>query len=124
MTQQGEKAIEIIKAVRSFEYFTVKQVQNITGIPYSTANTIIGLMHRFRAVLVTGKIKGTVKYKISSDAVQVVKREFNEVIKPIYNKREKSNFDCGIVYVEKANVAGLGNSFLKRIDSLLSEVRV
>ncbi|MEY0432108.1 hypothetical protein AB7V88_20215 [Providencia rettgeri] len=123
MTQQGKNAIEIIKAVRGLEYFTTKQAQNITGIPYSTASYIISLMRKFSAVSVVGKSKGTLKYKTSPDAVQIVKREFTEVFKPAPKKIDDEIVGRGMVYVEKANVQGMGSAFLKRMDSLLSEVR-
>ena len=124
MTQQGKNAIEIIKAVRGFDYFTTKQAQNITGIPYSTASYIINLMRRFAAVSVVGKSKGTLRYKVSPDAVQIVKREFTEVFKAAPKKIDDEIVGRGMVYVEKANVQGMGSAFLKRMDSLLSEVRV
>ncbi|MEY0218466.1 hypothetical protein AB7W63_05580 [Providencia rettgeri] len=123
MTQQGKNAIEIIKAVRGFEYFTTKQAQNITRIPYSTASYIISLMRKFSAVSVVGKSKGTLRYKVSPDAVQIVKREFTEVFKPESKKIDDEIVGRGMVYVEKANVQGMGSAFLKRMDSLLSEVR-
>ncbi|MCL0010352.1 hypothetical protein MKU80_004830 [Providencia rettgeri] len=79
-------------------------------------------MRKFSAVSVVGKSKGTLKYKISPDAVQIVKREFTEVFKPAPKKIDDEIVGRGMVYVEKANVQGMGSAFLKRIDSLLSEV--
>lgn len=122
MTPRCEKAVEIIKAVGGLDFFTIKQVQNITGIPYPTANPIIRDMHRIKAVSVVGKIKSTVRYKVSHDAVKIVMREFN--VAPVYTKRKKSEFECGIKFVDKANVSGMGNPMLMKFDSLLSGVRV
>lgn len=121
MTPKCEKAIEIINAVSGLDSFTIKQVQNITGIPCPTANPIIRQMHRLKAVLVVGKIKSTVRYKVSHDAVKIVMREFN--VAPVYTKRKKSEFECGIKFVDKANVSGMGNPMLMKIDSLLKGVR-
>lgn len=124
MTQQGERAIDVINAVSGFEYFTAKKATSLTGMSRSYVSFILGIMHKFGAITVVGKIGGTVKYQVSRNAIQIIENSFTEIFKQSHCVRGNEPLGTGMVIVDRANVHGMGNPLLRKLDTLLSGVRV
>ncbi|MEQ5327043.1 hypothetical protein, partial [Proteus sp. fly-1008] len=73
-------------------------------------------------------------YKVKSDSITTLRQQYerecleNMPVKPklapVKEPKVSTKTKCGIKFVDKASVSGMGNPMLMKFDSLLSGVRV
>ena len=119
--------INIITSVRDFDSFTNKTVQSTTGLSPAFSRVLLAELHHLKAISIIGKRANEPFYQVSDNAIQIIKSQVivgsSGIKNSVKGRKEINDFPCRAVTVDKANVSGMGNSFLKLFDSLLTGVR-
>ncbi|MEY0513129.1 hypothetical protein AB7315_06950 [Providencia manganoxydans] len=124
-TFEAIKSAEIINAVSHLSSFTTKQAVVLSAVEQSITVTLIKKMNKVGAISVIGKKRGGVyEYKLAKNALDIINEKFNKPQITLAKDNSIQDFKCEMRVVEKANVAGMGCLYLKRLDQLLSGVRV
>lgn len=129
---------QVIVVGRNYSEFTHKHVALELGIRLNDAGRILSKLHDMGCLTITGKRRNEYSrmfniYKVKSDSIttlrQQYEREYLENIPvkpklvPVKKQKTPEKPKCGIKFVDKANVSGMGNPMLMKIDSLLKGVR-
>ncbi|WP_068445089.1 hypothetical protein [Providencia heimbachae] len=119
--------INIITSVRDFDSFTSKTVQSTTGLSPTFSRALLAELHQIKAISIAGKRANEPFYQVSDNAIQIIKSQTvidnSGIQNSVKGRKEINDFPCRAVTVDKADVSGMGNSFLKLFDSLLTGVR-
>ncbi|WP_369427166.1 hypothetical protein [Providencia sp. PROV236] len=123
-TFEAIKSAEIINAVSHLSSFTTKQAVALSAVEQSITVTLIKKMNKAGAISVIGKKRGGVyEYKLAKNALDIINEKFNKPQITLAKDNSIQDFKCEMRVVEKANVAGMGCLYLKRLDQLLAGVR-
>lgn len=136
--EQYRTYARVIVVGRNYNEFTYKHVALELGIRLNDAGRILSKLHDMGCLVITGKRRNDYSkminiYKVKSDSITTLRQKYesecldNMPIKPklapIKKKKAQEKSRCGIKFVDKANVSGMGNPMLMKIDSLLKGVR-
>lgn len=142
MTEEQYKTYaQVIVVGREYISFNHNTISSVMGLTPHRAGSVIKKLLELKCIkrIKTEQRKRTRpidSYAIKHDAITRLRNRYEkERLANLPVKSEKSpvakkprkimnDFLCGPVFVKKANTAGMGNSMLMRLDSLLSEVRV
>lgn len=102
--------------------FTIRTLQSLIGAPRAQMDSVIKTLISIRAFKKMEQSNRGALYAVSDDAIQKVKYYIN-ADKEVNQLPQVDDLGDGLVWVEKANVKGMGNSLLKRFDKLLSGLR-
>ncbi|QIC15375.1 hypothetical protein G3341_06470 [Providencia vermicola] len=122
-TFEAIRSAEIISAVSHLSSFTTKRAAALSSVNQSMVITLVKKMNKVGAISVVGKRCGVNEYKVSKNALEIIDEKFNEPQVTLAKDNSIQDFKCEMRVVEKANVAGMGCLYLKRLDRLLAGVR-
>ncbi len=126
------RCIEVIRTVRDLEAFSNRHIEIMLGYEQSTARDTINSMMRIGCVSHIGKMKSqyTTKlvnhYQVDPMAITKLKIARGKDTEPAMKanpEKDKDDFLCGLKFVKKANVVGMGISYLNGLDQMLAGVR-
>ncbi|QKD69730.1 DUF1828 domain-containing protein [Proteus terrae subsp. cibarius] len=139
MTEEQYKTYaKAIVIGRNYSEFTYKHVSLELGIRLNDAGRILNKLHDMGCLTITGKRRNEYSrmfniYKVKSDSITTLRQQYereyleNMPVKPklvpVKKQKTPEKPKCGIKFVDKANVSGMGNPMLMKIDSLLKGVR-
>lgn len=117
-----ELLVKVVVAARGFAICTTKQLTAAIGITNPPVSVLARQCQNIGALKKVGMRNGAAMYAASDNAIQIIKSACDE--------EEDDIFDYGrddmagmMKVVDKANVKGMGNRGLKRLDYLLKGVR-
>lgn len=126
MKEEQTKLIEFIQGVRDYDTFYIQLAKSALYISDWECRKRMSTLYGIGAIK---PVRGSkTKYVVADNAIQLIvnsQREVDKKSKPKVVKKVDRfyDFDCSMVVVSKANVADMGNPFLKLFDSLLTGVR-
>ncbi|MCW2254056.1 hypothetical protein M2263_000147 [Providencia alcalifaciens] len=123
-TFEAIKATEIINAISHLPFFTAKRATALSNVNPSIITPLVKMMNKYGVISVVGKRSGVCEYKAAKNALEIIDKKFPKEPDIPVNENCNKDFKCEMRVVKKANVQGMGCPHLKRIDSLLSGVRV
>lgn len=117
-----ENAITIIKSVRHLELFDTKTAFAVTGLTINQCRETIMHLKKIGAIDKYGDSER--KFVVCDNAIQLIKSyaDDREEVKIVKRKMRELKARP-MKLVDKANVSGMGNPMLMKIDSLLKGVR-
>ncbi|ENT8826152.1 hypothetical protein ACFGB1_000923 [Proteus mirabilis] len=139
--EQYKNYANVIVAVREFISFNHKTISSVVGLTPHRSGTVIRKLLEFKCIREVGSERGSGtkmirNYAVRDDAITRLRMQFERerlANLPLFPKAKKveakkprkvlDDFMCGLSFVDKANVAGMGNPMLMKIDSLLKGVR-
>lgn len=120
---QIENAITIIKSVRHLELFDTKTALLMTGLTINQCRETIAVLKKIGAIDKYGD--SARKFVVCDNAIQLIKSYADDRAEvKIVRQKAREYKSRPMKFVDKANVAGMGNPMLGKFDSLLSGVRV
>lgn len=142
MTEEQYRAYaQVIVVGREFISFNHNTISAVTGLTPARVGTILRKLLAFQCVehVETKSRKRTRpinNYAVTDDAITRLRSQFEKerlANLPLFPKAKKieakkprkvlDDFMCGLLFVDKANVSGMGSHLLKRLDALIMEVR-
>ena len=138
--EQYQLYSRVIVASREFNDFTNKHIESAVGIRPLYLGRIITKLVEFGCFDRVGTRKNIDRrivnvYQVNSHAITKLRNQYDKEIrenlpqkpkgrtKKVSGKSEENEFMSGIRFVDQANVEGMGNPMLMKIDSLLKGVR-
>lgn len=145
--EQYKNYVNVIVAVREFISFNHKTISSVVGLTPHRSGTVIRKLFEFKCIREVSSERGSGtkmirNYAVRDDAITRLRMQFErerranlpvfpkvkkaEEIEPKQPKQPKQqgdDFKCRLKFVDKANVSGMGNPMLMKIDSLLKGVR-
>lgn len=117
-----ENAITIIKSVRQLELFDTKTAFSVTDLTINQCRETIMHLKKIGAIDKYGDSER--KFFVCDNAIQLIKSyaDDREEVKIVKRKMRELKARP-MKFVDKANVSGMGNPMLIKIDSLLKGVR-
>lgn len=143
--EQYKNYANVIVAVREFISFNHKTISSVVGLTPHRSGTVIRKLLEFKCIREVSSERGSGtkmirNYAVRDDAITRLRMQFErerranlpvfpkvkkaEETEPKQPKQQDDDFKCGLKFVEKTNVSGMGNPMLMKFDSLLSGVRV
>ncbi|OAH94544.1 hypothetical protein AZH52_03010 [Proteus mirabilis] len=139
--EQYKNYANVIVAVREFISFNHKTISSVVGLTPHRSGTVIRKLLEFKCIREVSSERGSGtkmirNYSVRDDAITRLRMQFERERRanlPVFPKAKKSeekepkqqddDFKCRLKFVDKANVSGMGNPMLMKIDSLLKGVR-
>ncbi len=139
--EQYRTYARVIVVGREFISFNHNTISAVTGLTPARVGTILRKLLAFQCVehVETKSRKRTRpinNYAVTDDAITRLRSQFEKerlANLPLFPKAKKieakkprkvlDDFMCGLLFVDKANVSGMGSHLLKRLDALIMEVR-
>lgn len=142
--EQYKNYANVIVAVREFISFNHKTISSVVGLTPHRSGTVIRKLLEFKCIREVSSERGSGtkmirNYAVRDDAITQLRMQFERGRRanlPIFPKAKKSedkepkqpkqqddDFKCRLKFVDKADVSGMGNPMLMKIDSLLKGVR-
>ena len=139
--EQYRTYARVIVVGREFISFNHNTISSVTGLTPARVGTILRKLLAFKCVehVETKSRKRTRpinNYAVTDDAITRLRSQFEKerlANLPLFPKAKKveakkprkvlDDFMCGLLFVDKANVSGMGSHLLKRLDALIMEVR-
>ncbi|HGW3687172.1 TPA: hypothetical protein ACNHZZ_001472 [Proteus mirabilis] len=142
--EQYKNYANVIVAVREFISFNHKIISSVVGLTPHRSGTVIRKLLEFKCIREVSSERGSGtkmirNYAVRDDAITRLRMQFERERRanlPVFPKAKKSeekepkqpkqqddDFKCRLTFVDKANVSGMGNPMLMKIDSLLKGVR-
>ncbi len=142
--EQYKNYADVIVAVREFISFNHKTISSVVGLTPHRSGTVIRELLEFKCIREVSSERGSGtkmirNYAVRDDAITRLRMQFERERRanlPVFPKVKKADeeepkqlkeqtddFKCGLKFVEKADVSGMGNPVLMKIDSLLKGVR-
>lgn len=139
--EQYRTYAQVIVVGREFISFNHNTISAVTGLTPARVGTILRKLLAFKCVehVETKSRKRTRpinNYAVTDDAITRLRSQFEKerlANLPLFPKAKKieakkprkvlDDFMCGLLFVDKANVSGMGSHLLKRLDALIMEVR-
>ncbi|MCI9729398.1 hypothetical protein JNG78_16975 [Proteus mirabilis] len=139
--EQYRNYANVIVAVREFTSFNHKTISSVVGLTPHRSGTVIRKLLEFKCIREVSSESGSGtkmirNYAVRDDAITRLRSQFEKerlANLPLFPKAKKveakkprkvlDDFMCGLSFVDKANVSGMGNPMLMKIDSLLKGVR-
>ncbi|MFS3627191.1 hypothetical protein ACK6S7_17265 [Proteus mirabilis] len=139
--EQYKNYANVIVAVREFISFNHKTISSVVGLTPHRSGTVIRKLLEFKCIREVSSERGSGtkmirNYAVRDDAITRLRSQFEKerlANLPLFPKAKKveakkprkvlDDFMCGLSFVDKANVSGMGNPMLMKIDSLLKGVR-
>lgn len=142
--EQYKNYANVIVAVREFISFNHKTISSVVGLTPHRSGTLIRKLLEFKCIREVSSERGSGtkmirNYAVRDDAITRLRMQFErerranlpvfpkikkaEEIEPEQPKQQDDDFKCRLKFVDKANVSGIGNPMLMKIDSLLKGVR-
>ncbi len=142
--EQYKNYANVIVAVREFTSFNHKTISSVVGLTPHRSGTVIRKLLEFKCVREVSSERGSGtkmirNYAVRDDAITRLKMQFErerranlpvfpkvkkaEETEPKQPKQQDDDFNCRLKFVDRANVSGMGNPMLMKIDSLLKGVR-
>ncbi len=148
-----QQCIEIIKAGRQFDTFNTNHLKSVCGYHKLLSRRMliilveIGCVKYLGETKINGKGHATSQYQVTPYAITKLKRSIEKerqekerqqaikakakikskpptkIKKVVEIKTQESDLGCGYKVVKKANVKGMGISYLNGLDQMLAEVR-
>lgn len=115
-----ENAITIIKSVRHLDAFDTKTALSLTDLTIYQCRETMTNLKKIGAIANYGC--SARKFIVCDNAIQLIKSyaDTRAVVRVVKRKSRESP----LKFVDKADIAGMGNPMLMKFDSLLSGVRV
>lgn len=126
------RCVEVIRTVRDLDAFSNRHIEMMLGYEQSVARCTIFSLLRIGCIERVGKMRSpyTPKlvdhYEIHPMAITKLKTARGKDTDPVVKEKpenDKDDFLCGLRFVKKANVAGMGVSYLNGLDQILAGVR-
>ncbi|HDS6395855.1 TPA: hypothetical protein QH549_000339 [Proteus mirabilis] len=142
--EQYKNYANVIVAVREFTSFNHKTISSVVGLTPHRSGTVIRKLLEFKCIREVGSERGSGtkmirNYAVRDDAITRLRMQFErerranlpvfpkakkaEEKKPKQIKEQTDDFKCRLKFVDKADVSGMGNPMLMKIDTLLKGVR-
>lgn len=142
--EQYKNYANVIVAVREFISFNYKAISSVVGLTPHRSGTVIRKLLEFKCIREVSSERGAGtkmirNYAVRDDAITRLRMQFERERRanlPVFPKAKKSeekepkqpkqqddDFKCRLKFVDKADVSGMGNPMLMKIDSLLKGVR-
>ncbi|HGN0014076.1 TPA: hypothetical protein ACXN03_000720 [Proteus mirabilis] len=142
--EQYKNYANVIVAVREFISFNHKTISSVVGLTPHRSGTVIRKLLEFKCIREVSSERGSGtkmirNYAVRDDAITRLRMQFERERRanlPVFPKAKKAeeaelkqpkqqddDFKCRLKFVDKANVSGMGNPMLMKIDSLLKGVR-
>ncbi|WP_272582515.1 hypothetical protein [Providencia sp. PROV257] len=148
-----QQCIEIIKAGRQFDTFNTNHLKSVCGYHKLLSRRMliilveIGCVKYLGETKINGKGHATSQYQVTPYAITKLKRAIErerqekerqqaikakakikskpptKIKKIVEIKTQEPDLECGYKVVKKANVKGMGISYLNGLDQMLAEVR-
>lgn len=117
-----ENAITIIKSVRNLEAFDTKTALLMTGLTINQCRETISTLKKIGAIRKCGDRAR--KFVVCDNAIQLIKSYADDRAEVKIVRQKAREFKARpMKFVDRANVSGMGNPMLMKIDSLLKGVR-
>ena len=117
-----ELLIKVVVTARGFTMCTTKQLTAPIGITNPSVGVLVRQCQTIGALKKVGMRNGAAVYTVSDNAIQLIKSACDDEVDDIFDYG-RDDMDGMMKVVEKANVKGMGNRGLKRLDYLLKGVR-
>lgn len=117
-----ENAITIIKSVRHLELFDTKTAFAVTDLTINQCRETIAVLKKIGAIDRYGD--SARKFVVCDNAIQLIKSYADDRAEVKIVRQKAREFKARpMKFVKKANISGMGNPMLMKIDSLLKGVR-
>lgn len=142
--EQYKNYANVIVAVREFISFNHKTISSVVRLTPHRSGTVIRKLLEFKCIREVSSERGSGtkmirNYAVRDNAITRLRMQFererranlpvfpkvkkSEEKEPKQPKQQDDDFKCRLKFVDKADVSGMGNPMLMKIDSLLKGVR-